>query len=81
MQATTIRQKLHQYIDKGDIKLLKLMYVLAKEYNEEEDFEYEFTVEDIQQFEERREKRLRGESKTYSPQEAKDTITGKKIME
>lgn len=78
MQMANIRQKLHQYIDKGDEKLLKLMYAVAKEYNGEDDFEYEFTDEEIKGFEERRAKRLSGESKTYSWQEAKNIITGKK---
>jgi hypothetical protein len=46
MQAINIRQKLHQYIDNSDEKLLKLMFALAKEYNEDNDFEYEFTTEE-----------------------------------
>jgi len=65
MQTTSIRQKLHEYIENSDEKLLKLLYALAKEYNEDEDFEYEFSAEDIRQFDERRAKRLNGESKTY----------------
>ena len=81
MEVANIRQKLHQYIDKGDEKLLKLMYAIAKEYTEDDDFEYEFTDEEIKQFEERRAKRLSGESKTYSWQDAKAIITGKKKME
>jgi hypothetical protein len=80
MQTTQIRQKLHQYIDNSDEKLLKLMFALAKEYNEDDDYDYEFTAEDIKEFDERREKRLRGESSTYSWEEAKDIITGKKIL-
>ncbi len=77
MQATSIRQKLHQYIDNSDEKLLKLMFALAKEYNEDDDFEYEFTAEDIKVFDERREKRLSGESSTYSWEQAKNIITRK----
>jgi hypothetical protein len=81
MTTTTIREKLHHYIDNSDEKLLKLMFALAKEYNEDDDdFEYEFTAEDIKVFDERRAKRLSGESKTYNWQEAKDIITGKKTM-
>ena len=57
------------------------MYALAKEYNDEDDFEYEFTEDDIKAFDERRAKRLSGESKTYNWQEAKEIITGKKQME
>ncbi len=81
MQTTNIRQRLHQYIDNSDDKLLKLLYALAKEYQEVDDLENEFTAEDIKLFDERREKRLTGASKTYSWQEAKDIITGKRIME
>ncbi len=78
MEVTNIRQKLHQYVDKGDEKLLKLLYAIAKEYTEDDDFEYEFSEEEIKLFEERRAKRLSGESKTYSWEEAKAIITGKK---
>ena len=77
MQPANIRQKLHQYVDKGDEKLLKLMYAVAKEYTGEDDFEYEFNDEEIKFFEDRRAKRLSGESKTYSWEEAKNIITGK----
>jgi hypothetical protein len=77
MQTISIRQKLHQYIDNSDEKLLKLMFALAKEYNDD-DLEYEFTAEDIKIFDERREKRLKGESSVLSWKEAKDIITGKR---
>jgi hypothetical protein len=80
MQASNIRLKLHQYVDKGDEKLLKLMYAVAKEYSDDDDFEYEFNEEELAMFEERRQKRLSGESKTYSREAAKEIITGKKKM-
>jgi hypothetical protein len=47
MEVANIRQKLHQYVDKGDEKLLKLLYAIAKEYTEDDDFEYEFSEEEI----------------------------------
>ena len=81
MEVALIRQKLQQYIEKGDEKLLKLMYAVAKEYNDDDDFEYEFSEEEIKLLEQRTERRLKGESKTYSWQEAKDIITGKRKME
>jgi hypothetical protein len=81
MEPFNLRQKLHQYVDKGDEKLLKLMYAVAKEYNEEDDFEYQFSDEELKLFEERTVKRHSGESKTYSWKDAKDIITGKKKME
>jgi hypothetical protein len=80
MQTTTIQQELHRYVDNGDEKLLKLMLALAKEYTEEDDSGYEFSVEDIKEFDDRRAKRLSGESRTYSWPEAKEIITGKKTM-
>ncbi len=78
MQTTSIRQKLHQYIDNGDEKLLKMMLAMAKEYNDDDDLAYEFTAEDIKVMDERRQKRLNGESKGYTWQEAKAIIAGKK---
>jgi len=78
MQTLDIRQKLHQYVDNGDEKLLKLMFALAKEYNEDNDVDLVFTDEDIKLFDERRERRLKGESKTFGWQEAKEMITRKK---
>lgn len=78
MQASNIRQKLHHYVDNGDEKLLKLMYVIAKEYNDDDDYEYEFTDEELAIFQERKVKRENGESKIYSWEEAKEYITGKK---
>jgi hypothetical protein len=81
MGAANIRQKLHQYIDKGDDKLLKLMYAVVREYNGEDDFEYEFTEEEVKHFDERKAKRLSGESRTYGWQEAREIITGKRKSE
>lgn len=80
MEPESIRQKLHAYIDKGDEKLLKLMYAVAREYNEDDDFEYEFSADDIEQLEQRRNSRLSGANRTYSWQEAKDILIGKKEM-
>lgn len=47
------------------------MYALAKEYTGEDDFEYEFSDEEIKFLEDRRAKRLSSESKTYNWQVAK----------
>lgn len=69
-----MRQQLHQYVDQGDEKLLKLLFALANAYHSDRDFE--FTSDDIQHFEERSASRLREESKTYTIKEARDTITG-----
>jgi hypothetical protein len=80
MESKNIRKKLHDYVDNGDPKLLKLMYAMAREYNDEDDFEYEFTDEEIRIFEQRKAKRISGESKTFSWDEAKRIITGENKM-
>jgi hypothetical protein len=80
MEATDIREKLHEYVNNSDEKLLKLLYALAKEYNDEDDYEYEFSREELEDFEKRRAKRISGESKTYSWKEAREIITGKKNL-
>ena len=77
MENVMIKEKLQQYIDSGDEKLLKLMYAVAREYTEEED-EYELTEEQIVELDRRRESWLSGESKGYSWEEAKKIITGSK---
>ncbi len=77
MQTTVIREKLHQYIDSSDERLLKLMLALIKEYNDDDNFDYEFTSDEIKILDQRREDRLSGKSKTYTWQEAKDIIIGK----
>ena len=58
-------------MNNSDEKLLKLLYALAKEYNDEDDFEYEFSQEELENFEQRRIKRINGESKTYGWERSK----------
>jgi hypothetical protein len=77
MQVVTIRHKLHNYVDKGDEKLLKLMYAIAKEYNGEAEIDYEFSDEELKLFEESRHKRISGENETLNWEAAKEIITGK----
>ena len=73
MNTLVIKEKLHNYIESGDDKLLKLMLAIARQYTDEDD-SYEFSDEEIKVFEERRKARLSGHSKTYSWQEAKQKI-------
>ncbi len=80
MGTISIREHLHDYVEKGDEKLLRLLYALAKEYNDDDEFEFELSEEDIKMFDERRTKRLSGESKTYNWQQAKEIVIGKRNM-
>lgn len=78
VQPSSMRQKLHEYIESGDEKLLKLMYAVAREYTgAEEEVDYQFSKQDLRMLEDRRARRLSGESKTYSWEETKAIITGK----
>lgn len=80
MDTTNIKEQLHECIDKGDERLLRLIYALVKEYNDD-NTQYQFSEEDINQFDERRQMRLSGESRTYTWEETKAIVTGKKSME
>jgi hypothetical protein len=72
MSTVLIKEELHKYIDKGDEKLLKLIYVLIREYQHDE-----LSVTDIAELENRTAKRKSGKSKTYNLQQTRDMITGK----
>ena len=80
MESLVIKEKLQEYINLGDDKLLKLMYAVAKEYTEIGD-EYELTEEQIAEIDRRREKFMNGESKGYTWDEAKKIITGEKKID
>jgi len=51
METTDLRKELHQYIDESDDKLVRMLYAMIKAYNEHGD-EYEFTEEEIKEFDE-----------------------------
>ncbi len=75
MIAIDIREKLHEYIDTSDEKLLKLMLALAKEYNDDDDIE--FSAEEIRLLDERHEKYLKGETTLHTWEEVKKAILDK----
>ena len=72
---STITEKLKEFIDLGDDKLLKLMYAVAKEYMQS-DNEYTLTEAQIAELDRRREMRKNGNSKTLEWTKAKEIITG-----
>ncbi len=69
MSAIKIREKLHDYIEKGDDRFLKIVYAMAKEYLEGEPSLYELSDEQVKVLNERRERYLSGEGKTYTLEE------------
>ena len=79
MGIAEIRTRLYEYINVGDYNFLKIMYAVAKEYNED-DLDYTMNTEELAEMERRRTNRLNGTSKTYNWDEAKEIITGKRQL-
>jgi cob(I)alamin adenosyltransferase len=75
MSNAELKQKLKEYIETSDEKLLKLMYAVAKEYHEDDS---QLEDAEIQMLEERREEYLAGKSKGYTWQETKEMIINRK---
>ena len=73
-----MREKLHEYVNSGDERLLKMLYAIAREYNEESEREYQFSAEELALLEEQSESYWRGDSKAYNWETVKQMITGKK---
>lgn len=80
MENVAIKEKLKEYINTGDEKLLKLMYAVAKEYTETAD-EYDVSDEQLQEISKRRDMRVNGISKGYSWSEARKVIAGQKRLD
>ncbi|MDX2002034.1 MAG: hypothetical protein SFW35_06370 [Chitinophagales bacterium] len=71
MKTATIQKKLHEIVDEGDERLLKMMYAFAKEYVKEEQNEgYTLSPEEIERLEEDDAAYERGEGKNYTWEEA-----------
>lgn len=60
-KATSLRDKLHQYIEVADEKKLQAIYVLL-----EDEIDWNYNREDIDMFHQRRENHLKGISKSYT---------------
>ena len=71
MEPTNIKQKLHHYIDTADEKKLQAIYTILEDEIEGELF---YSQEEIKLFYERRKKHLSDESKSYSIEEAHNSI-------
>ena len=93
METVDMRKELHQYIDEGDDTLVKLVYELVKEYRHED---YHITVDEVKEYGESKERQLedkrrrlimeereqylKGEGRTYTWEEVKQSIlSGKKL--
>ncbi len=71
MKPSSIKQKLHHYIDTADESKLHAIYTILE--NEIEG-EYMYSQEAIKEFYDRRQKHMNGESKSYSVKEAVNLV-------
>jgi len=69
MTVIEIKSKLHQKIDSGDEKLLRIIYALVKEYSDDKDDIDEARKNLVM---EERARYLAGEGKSYSWEEVKN---------
>lgn len=68
-RATEIRDKLHHYIDVADEQKLHAIYVLL-----EDEISWQYSSEDIAEFQRRRQLHLAGISKSYTVEESLNAI-------
>ena len=61
----SLRDKLHQYIDVADEQKLQAIYTLL-----EDEINFTYTKEDIEQFHQRRQNHMDGASKSYTAEES-----------
>lgn len=79
MTTTTIRKKLMTYIADADDKKVKGLYMLVEdEMSNSKKFKLSDTQ--IKQLEEERKKHINGKSKSYSREETKQIIRGKRKL-
>lgn len=79
MTTTAIRRKLMTFIADADDKKVKSMYMLFEEEIEKEGV-FRLTDEHIKILDEEREKHINDKSKSYSWEDAKQIIRGKRKL-
>lgn len=70
METVEIREKLHQYIDLADERKIEAIFIML----EEEIASFGYSNEEMKLFYARRDKHLKGESLSYTPQESLNII-------
>ena len=66
MEPSSLKQKLHDYIDIADEKKLQAIYTILED---EIEGDYFYSQDEIKEFYDRRQKHLNGESKSYTVEE------------
>jgi phosphoribosylanthranilate isomerase len=77
MKLNTIKEEFQHRIENSEEQLKKQSNSMLQNNNTEEEVDTQFTKDDMLIFDQRREKRISGESKTYSWDQAKTIIIPK----
>jgi hypothetical protein len=77
MTTTAIRKKLITYIADADDKKVKGLYMLIED-EISQNSKFSLSANDIKMLEKDRQQHIKGKSKSYSWQDAKDIVRGKK---
>ena len=80
MTVAAIRKKLKSYVDDIDDKKAKALYTLLESDIEETASSFSFTKEQLNILDEEHTLHLSGKTKSYTWEEAKEIIRGKKAM-
>ena len=79
MKVATIREKLKTYVDDVDDKKVKALYALLENYIEDNE-SFTFTKEQLNILDKEHALHISGKTKSYSWEDAKEIIRGKKTM-
>jgi hypothetical protein len=79
MTTTAIRKKLMTYIADADDKKVKGLYMLVEDDMSSKG-KFKLSGEQVKMLEQEREKHIKGKSKSYSWEEAKQIIRGKRKL-
>ena len=74
METIKIREKLHQYIDLADERKIEAIYIML----EDEIASYDYNMDEIELFHERRERHLAGKSQSYTLEQSLKIIRDSK---
>lgn len=78
MTTTALKKKIHQYIDSTDERILQVVYTILEEHIKlKEEEEHHLSDSDIKEFDRRWESYKKGNTITFSLEEAKKEISKK----
>lgn len=78
MTTTTLKKKIHKYIDSTDERILHVVYTILEEHIKlKEEEGHQLSDSDIKEFDRRWESYKKGSSNTFSLEEAKKEISKK----